>query len=108
TKEAKLPQGGHPVATQPSTPPRPTVPPSYGGTKGKLLQWRRLTNNIFSSPTLAARSSDRRGADRRGGYTLMEVLIALTILALVLTVLLGTQANSVQRGSRANDTTTAT
>lgn len=42
------------------------------------------------------------------GYTLMEVLIALTILALVLTVLLGTQSNAVQRGAMANNTTTAT
>ncbi len=44
----------------------------------------------------------------RRGYTLMEVLIALTILALVLTVLLGTQSNAVQRGAMANNTTTAT
>jgi len=38
----------------------------------------------------------------------MEVLIAITILALVLTVLLGTQSNAVQRGAMANQTTTAT
>ena len=39
---------------------------------------------------------------RRGGYTLMEVLIALTILAVSLTILLGTQSSAVQRGAMAN------
>lgn len=44
---------------------------------------------------------------RRGGYTLMEVLIALTILAVSLTILLGTQSSAVQRGAMANQMTTA-
>ena len=41
------------------------------------------------------------------GYTLMEVLIALTILAGSLTILLGTQSSAVQRGSMANNMTAA-
>lgn len=40
---------------------------------------------------------------RRAGYTLMEVLIAVALLALVLTTVLGTQAGSVQVGSVANE-----
>ncbi len=41
------------------------------------------------------------------GYTLMEVLIAVALLAVVLTVVLGTQANQVQIGSTANEMGTA-
>ena len=41
------------------------------------------------------------------GYTLMEVLIAVTILAMVLTVVLGTQASQVQVGATANELGTA-
>ena len=41
------------------------------------------------------------------GYTLMEVLIAVTILAFVLTVVLGTQASQVQVGATANELGTA-
>ncbi len=44
---------------------------------------------------------------RRQGYTLMEVLIATVILAMVMTILLGTQANQVQIGSTANQMGTA-
>lgn len=47
-------------------------------------------------------------ADAGSGYTLMEVLIALTILASSMTILLGTQSSAVQRGSMANDMTVAT
>ncbi len=39
----------------------------------------------------------------RRGFTLMEVLIALVILAGSLTILLGTQANHVQMGQAANE-----
>ena len=43
------------------------------------------------------------GAARRiGGYTLMEVLVALAILATGLTILLGTQASSARMSERAN------
>ncbi len=42
------------------------------------------------------------------GYTLMEVLIAMTPLALVLTVLLGTQATHTRVGASANETAVAT
>ena len=52
------------------------------------------------SPCLPARRARR-------GYTLMEVLIAVTILAMVLTVVLGTQANQVQVGATANQIGTA-
>ena len=45
---------------------------------------------------------------RPKGYTLMEVLIAVTLLAVVLTVVLGTQANHVQLGATANEMGTAT
>ena len=41
------------------------------------------------------------------GYTLMEVLIAMTILAISLTILLGTQSSAVQRGSMATQTSMA-
>ena len=39
---------------------------------------------------------------RRAGYTLMEVLVALAILAMGLTILLGTQASSARMSERAN------
>jgi prepilin-type N-terminal cleavage/methylation domain-containing protein len=42
------------------------------------------------------------------GYTLMEVLIAMTLLALVLTVLLGTQATHTRVGASANEMAVAT
>jgi prepilin-type N-terminal cleavage/methylation domain-containing protein len=48
-----------------------------------------------------------RRAARPRGYTLMEVLIAMTILALVLTVLLGTQATHTRVGATANETSVA-
>jgi prepilin-type N-terminal cleavage/methylation domain-containing protein len=48
----------------------------------------------------------QRGAPR--GYTLMEVLIAMTLLALVLTVLLGTQATHTRVGASANEMAVAT
>lgn len=40
---------------------------------------------------------------QRRGYTLMEVLVALTILATGLTILLGTQASSARMSERANN-----
>lgn len=43
----------------------------------------------------------------RRGFTLLEVLIALVILAGSLTVLLGTQANHVQMGQAANEMSVA-
>jgi general secretion pathway protein I len=43
-----------------------------------------------------------RTARRAPGYTLMEVLIALAVLALGLTVLLGTQAGAARMSERAN------
>ncbi|MEO1269637.1 MAG: type II secretion system protein [Myxococcota bacterium] len=46
--------------------------------------------------------------EARRGYTLMEVMIALVILASSLTILMGTQSGSVQQGSRANMLTKGT
>lgn len=40
---------------------------------------------------------------RSAGFTLMEVLVALAILAMGLTVLIGTQANSALQSERANN-----
>jgi len=39
---------------------------------------------------------------RRGGYTLLEILIAMAILAVALSVLIGSQANSALMTERAN------
>lgn len=49
----------------------------------------------------------RKNLKGRLGYTLMEVLIAMTILAVVLTVLLGTQASYTRVGASANETAVA-
>lgn len=54
------------------------------------------------------RTTARAPARHRRGYTLMEVLIAVALLAMVLTVVLGTQANQVQVGATANQMGTAT
>lgn len=50
--------------------------------------------------TTRARSG--RPGPSHAGYTLMEVLVALTILATGLTILLGTQASSARMSERAN------
>lgn len=50
-----------------------------------------------------ARARSHLGPRRsNAGYTLMEVLVALTILAMGLTILLGTQASSARMSERAN------
>lgn len=45
----------------------------------------------------------RHKANSSAGFTLMEVLIALAILAMGMTVLIGTQANSAMQSERANN-----
>ncbi len=55
-----------------------------------------------------SRVYDLKTAKNRGGFTLMEMLIALSILASALAVLMGTMANSGQQSVYAADLTTAT